>query len=228
MSNLSGEGATGPADERPLTDVEYQQVQRLFGDPFSFPITFKSWLISYLESSDLTLPMSAILGLTSMLGISGVGGGSLGIFPAGVILPYGGDNAPPGSLLCDGGSYPTTSQKRLYDAIGFRYGGGGSVFNVPDLRDRVPTGKGVHSDHDTLGKNDGSALGTRRTKHRHQSVGMHNTGIASGTDDITVPTGTIMEPFVTETAAHDHAPVDGLPAPTDGPAFLTINFVIIN
>ena len=130
----------GPADDRPLTDQEFQLLQRLLSDPFSFPAPYKAWLVSYLETSDMNLPISAINGLAGILGITGIGSGTLGIFPAGIILPFGGPAAPTGSLLCDGASYDTTLQNRLFTAIGYRYGGAGSNFNVPDIAGAVPSG----------------------------------------------------------------------------------------
>jgi len=225
MSAFVGEGTTGPADDRPLTDQEYQLLQRLLSDPFSLPQQFKTWLVSYLEGSDLTLPISAILGLSNLLGISGAGTGSLGIFPAGIILPWGADLAPTGALLCDGAGYATGDEPRLFDVIKYRYGGSGASFNVPDMRGRVPVGKGAHSDHDTLGKNDGYPDPQRRAKHAHDAYGWHNTGAASGTDVNVVPLGDAFSPG--EVLGHDHHPVDGLPAPVGSPAYVTINFVII-
>jgi hypothetical protein len=53
--------AAGPSeDTRPLTDQEYRQVQRLFSDPFSFPIAFKAWLTAFVETSDLRLPQATV------------------------------------------------------------------------------------------------------------------------------------------------------------------------
>lgn len=239
MSAFVGEGATTPGDERPLTDQEYQLLQRLLSDPFSLPLTFKSWLISYLESSDLTLPISAILGLSTLLGVTSAGGGSLGIFPAGIILPYGADAAPVGSKLCDGGGYSRTQEQRLFDAIGLRYtvGDDGASFNVPDMRGRVAVGKGSTPDHDTVGKNDNLALTQRNVKHGHSTdwtpetpMGMHNASVAAGTDFNDIPFGATMEPYVGETAEHTHGSNltrVGVNGQTEGPAFLTINFIII-
>lgn len=214
------------ADDRPLTDQEVALVQRLLSDPFSFPLAFKTWLVGYLETSDMTLPISAVIGLTSLLGVSGAGKGSLGILPAGIILPFGGGTAPPGSKLCDGTGYSTTAEGRLFTAIGYTFGGGGSVFNVPDMQERIPVGKGVIPDHDTIGKHEGLPVGQRRVRHKHTRLGWHNTGAASGTDVNVIPIGdaTADSP---EELVHDHAPLDGLPAPTDGPAFLTLNFIIV-
>src|SRR5215467_12011273 len=132
LSIQSGTARLGPQDDRPLTEQEYQLLQRLLSDPFSFPIVFKAWLVSYLEGSDLSLPIGAVQGLTGLLGISSVGSGTLGLFPAGIILPYGGGTAPTGSLICDGASYDKGVQSRLFSAIGYRYGGSGQNFNVPD------------------------------------------------------------------------------------------------
>ena len=230
MSTLHGEGATGSADARPLSDQEYQLLQRLLSDPLSLPIQFKTWLVAYLEGSDLTLPMSAILGLRSTLGIAGAGQGTLGIFPAGLILPYASDNAPEGALLCDGAGYATTAQARLFAAIGYRYGGGGGSFNVPDIRGRIPAGKGAHADVDTLGKNEGVGLGARRPAHRHsvseQMRGWNGQGIVAG-EDTNVPLGSAMN---NELINHKHDVTVGPQSgnePVDTPAFIVLNFVIV-
>src|SRR5215470_11244922 len=164
-------------------------VQRLLSDPFSFPLQYKSWLVSYLETSDMTLPISSILGLSALLGITGAGSGSLGILPAGLIFPYGGASAPTGSFICDGTGKSRTTEKRLYDAIGTTYGAPTpDTFAVPDLRDRVAVGKGVSTDTDTLGKSDPQPPGSRGIKHGHstdftpeQNRGWHNLSVAAGT-----------------------------------------------
>lgn len=215
------EGGTGPADDRPLTQQEYQLVQRLFSDPFSFPIQFKAWLVSYLETSDLNLPFSAVNGLIDMLGITGVSGGSLGILPAGIILPYGGDTAPTGSKLCDGSSYLRSTEARLFAAIGTRYGApDASSFYVPDIRERIPVGKGTVPAHDTLGKTEGRALGQRGTAHTHRlpGDGSGNVSTGGGTND-----GQIV---LTDYGPSAHSiPEPG--KPVDGPSFVTVNFIIV-
>lgn len=59
-------------------------------------------------------------------------------FPPGVIHKWPGTlaNIPPGWLNCNGDSYSTTVYAELFAAIGYRYGGSGGQFNVPDLRGR--------------------------------------------------------------------------------------------
>ena len=216
----------GPQDDRPLSEQEFSLVQRLFSDPFSFPLQFKAWLVSYLETSDMSLPMSSVSGLQKTLGISGAGQGTLGIFPAGIILPYGGQTAPEGAKMCDGGQYSTTQEARLFEAIGYSYGGGGSVFNVPDLRERIPVGKGVNGYHNALGQNEGAGLGNRGTRHNH---GQHSHTIPAQSDGATSGTNTLVssDHGSDHTEGSNPALVGPGGTPQDTPAYLTINFIIV-
>jgi microcystin-dependent protein len=222
----SAEGRVGPADQRPLTEQEFQLLQRLLSDPFSFPIAYKTWLVSYLETSDLSLPISAIQGLSTILGISSAGQGSLGIFPAGIILPYGGVSAPVGSVMCDGTAYSRTGQKRLYDAIGTAYGApDGSTFLVPDLQERVPVGRGVLAGHNVLGQSDGLPKGSRGVKHNHGSHShiqqRMNFSLTPGSTAYSLnAAGTIDGPSTSTVTI-------GSGNPVDGSAYLIINFIII-
>lgn len=217
-----GAGLAGPADQRPLTEQEFQLVQRIFGDPFSFPISYKTWLISFLESSDLSLPISAVTGLTAILGISGLGGGTLGILPAGLIFPYGGDVAPPGSLLCDGASYSRTTYNRLFNAIGQRFGSvDANSFNVPDIQGRMLVGKGSHASVNAIGKTEaGMSLPNRSPLHTHKlpADGSGNVSTSGGTAD-----GNIVVTDYGPSARTNAEPGK----PVDSPAFLTVNLIIV-
>jgi microcystin-dependent protein len=62
--------------------------------------------------------------------------------PAGVISQYAGSSAPAGYLLCQGQSVSTTTFADLFAAIGYNYGGSGGSFNLPNLQNRVPVGRG--------------------------------------------------------------------------------------
>jgi microcystin-dependent protein len=62
--------------------------------------------------------------------------------PAGVISQYAGTAAPAGYLLCQGQSISTTTFADLFAAIGYNYGGSGGSFNLPNLQNRVPVGRG--------------------------------------------------------------------------------------
>jgi microcystin-dependent protein len=65
------------------------------------------------------------------------------LVPTGAFLDFGGDVAPAGYLLRDGKSYPTAEYNRLFKVIGYKYGGEGANFNVPDTRGRVTVGAGA-------------------------------------------------------------------------------------
>jgi microcystin-dependent protein len=80
--------------------------------------------------------------------------------PPGIISQYAGSVAPTGYLMCDGQSLSTTAYPALFQAIGYQYGGSGSNFNVPNLQNRVPVGKGSETEFDTLGEVGGSKTHT--------------------------------------------------------------------
>lgn len=69
------------------------------------------------------------------------------IFPAGLIVPYGGSTSPDTDiwLLCDGSAVSRTTYATLFDVISttFGAGDGSTTFNVPDLRGRTPLGAGT-------------------------------------------------------------------------------------
>jgi microcystin-dependent protein len=82
------------------------------------------------------------------------------VTPPGIISQYAGSTAPNGYLMCDGQSLSTTEYPALFQAIGYQYGGSGSAFNVPNLQNRVPVGKGSETEFDTLGETGGSKTHT--------------------------------------------------------------------
>jgi microcystin-dependent protein len=65
------------------------------------------------------------------------------LVPTGTMLDFAGDVAPTGYLLQDGKSYPTAEYNRLFKVIGYKFGGSGANFNVPDSRGRVIVGAGA-------------------------------------------------------------------------------------
>ena len=78
------------------------------------------------------------------------------IVPAGSIIAWSGSSAPTGYLLCDGTAVSRTTYAALFAVAGTGYGvgDGSSTFNLPDLRDRMPLGKGTNNS--TLGTQTGS------------------------------------------------------------------------
>ncbi|MBP2654263.1 MAG: hypothetical protein H6Q73_1832 [Firmicutes bacterium] len=75
--------------------------------------------------------------------------------PPGAILQYAGNLAPTGYLLCDGSAVSRTTYADLYEVIGTSYGTGddSTTFNLPDLQDKFPLGKGTT--YSTLGATGG-------------------------------------------------------------------------
>ena len=76
----------------------------------------------------------------------GLGVGKMYAGITGEIKLYAGSSEPEGWVFCDGSAYDGTASgayNNLYDVIGTTYGNGGggsNMFNVPDLRGRVPAG----------------------------------------------------------------------------------------
>jgi len=59
---MSEAQAQGPLNER-----EKALLGRLFADPTNYPQALKTWIVSFLEGSDVDLPMNAIHGLLDQL-----------------------------------------------------------------------------------------------------------------------------------------------------------------
>lgn len=76
--------------------------------------------------------------------------------PVGLIAPFAGSTAPSGWLQCSGQQLFTASFPALFSAIGYTHGGSGSVFNLPDLRGRVPAGCDVNASG-TIGRLTGAS-----------------------------------------------------------------------
>lgn len=67
------------------------------------------------------------------------------LVPTGVVMPFAGDSAPEGFLLCDGQAVNRTTYANLFSVIGTKYGegDGSTTFNVPNLVDRFVEGGSV-------------------------------------------------------------------------------------
>ena len=135
-------------------------------------------------------------------------GGGAELIPSGTIVAYGAASAPTGWLLCDDSAVSRSTYARLFAVIGTGYGtgDGSSTFNVPDLRDKVPLGKGTNNS--TLGTQTGSMSASSVTTTASDGDGdislttaSRNDTLGSGTKDVSsinIVTG------VTQ-ASHTHA-----------------------
>lgn len=108
------------------------------------------------------------------------------LVPTGTLLDFAGETAPAGYLLQDGKSYSTTEYNRLFKVIGYKYGGSGSNFNVPDSRGRtiVHAGSGPGLTVRTLAAKEGAEtikLTTGQTEaHTHTQTPVGGSANVSG------------------------------------------------
>ena len=90
--------------------------------------------------------------------------------PVGAGMEWFTGSAPTGWLLCDGSSYDTTAQAALHAVIGYTFGGSGSNFNVPDMRNRVPVGVGTSYGLNATGGVTSRTVNFQLPNHSHKTV----------------------------------------------------------
>ena len=96
--------------------------------------------------------------------------------PAGVVMPYGGINAPEGYLFCRGQELSKLDYPELFNAIGYNYGNNPedeNIFYLPNLSGRVPVGLEVDgSTFGTIGDKGGeiSHIMTREEMYMHDHI----------------------------------------------------------
>lgn len=117
--------------------------------------------------------------------------------PSGTIMAYGGTSAPEGWLFCDGTSVSTSIYNDLYGAIGYRYGGSGANFNLPDLQNRVPRGASATNAAVTSTSTDDVTIAANNLPTHTHSVG--TLAVATHIDHSHTLTGT-----AAATTAADH------------------------
>lgn len=103
------------------------------------------------------------------------------LVPVGVVMPYAGEAAPNANWrICDGQPLTTAGFPALFAVLGYRFGGAGANFNLPDLRSRFPLGRDTREvPHDTTGKTGGTRT-VVLPQHDH-TIGGHSHTIASHT-----------------------------------------------
>ena len=113
--------------------------------------------------------------------------------PVGTIMPYVGNTAPTGWLLCshavNNGEYSSTTYPKLSALCGTKFGtASAGNFKVPDLRGRVIAGLDTsQSEFDTIGKTGGAKTVTLTTSnmpsHNHTATvsGMTVSGLSAST-----------------------------------------------
>jgi microcystin-dependent protein len=111
----------------------------------------------------------------------------------GEIKLFAGNFAPLGWLFCDGSLLPISENETLFQLIGTTYGGDGqSTFALPDLRGRVPIGRGTGTGLTTrtlgvnAGQNEVSLSAVNMPTHTHTAQLMVNSQRAT----VATPTAT--------------------------------------
>ena len=107
------------------------------------------------------------------------------LIPVGAVLPYPTDTVPAGWLHCNGQSVATADYPALFAKIGYKYGGSGAYFNLPDYRGEFLRGDddGAGTDPDVSSRTDrgdGTTGGEVGTKQGSQ-YGSHTHGATAGT-----------------------------------------------
>lgn len=119
--------------------------------------------------------------------------------PAGLINAFDRTSAPAGYLLCNGASVSKTTYPELFSAIGYRHGGSGNNFNLPDLRGKMILGvNGSHSLGSTGGNEKITLSVNEIPQHDHEVSGtidyqrhksIDTEGLGNGTDYGGAPLG---------------------------------------
>lgn len=166
------------------------------------------------------------------------------LVPTGSMMQYISSAAPTGWLFCEGQQLASSAYPALYNLItnngtSFPYGGSGTNFNLPDLRGRMPIGKGTHSDVGALGDSDGiSTVSNRRPKHQHKvydpghshSFNPGTTAAANfaGSGGLQGAQTTVQASIASNTTGIKVNPENAATStsPLDSPAYLVVNYII--
>jgi microcystin-dependent protein len=193
----SGDGASGVAATLKLSSAAGSDTSLGFGTRNAANVALV-WIdsatghtagLNLYDQTNAYAPMASNLALQSA--IQGGTTAPVPIVPAGSIMAWSGSSAPSGWVLCDGTAISRTTYAALFAVAGTGYGvgDGSTTFNVPDLRDRLPLGKGTNNS--TLGTQTGSMPASSvLTTSSSGSGGLTlssdtiNDTLASGTKDV--------------------------------------------
>ena len=135
----------------------------------------------------------------------------------GEIKLWSSDTIPAGWLICDGRTLNVAQYTPLYTVLGNLYGGDGTTFVLPDLRDR--TVRGLNTSTQSLGSTTGSDYVTINNnnlpQHNHTAT-FTNTTSSSGTASVAIP--------VDSSTSSDNLPTSAMSL---GKAFISSNPVKI-
>lgn len=120
------------------------------------------------------------------MGFSSSGGAKVG-----TIEMWGGNTAPDGYLICDGGAISRTVYKDLFDAIGTTYGAGDgtTTFNLPNFANAKLVSSenvGIKGTGKCLGITDGSTNYGFRYQNGFMTAGLLNKGVGTSNSTTSV------------------------------------------
>lgn len=102
------------------------------------------------------------------------------LLPVGVMLPFTGQVAPAGSwALCNGASLATATYPKAFAVLGYRYGGSGGTFMIPNMAGRFPIGMdAAQTEFSATGKKGGTftvpiPLHSHPMPHTHEHPHTH-------------------------------------------------------
>jgi microcystin-dependent protein len=151
----------------------------------------------------------------------------------GEIRMFGGNFAPAGWMFCEGQQLPISENETLFQLIGTTYGGDGeSIFNLPDLRGRIP----IHQGNgfilaETGGAEEITLTQTQMPVHPHAALGAAVTGDQTSLNNALPANSVTITPYL------NSAPDSGFNAAAIGPAggsqphtnfqpYLCVDFII--
>lgn len=190
----SGDGASGAAATLKLSSAAGSDTSLGFGTRNAANVALV-WIdsatghtagLNLYDQTNAYAPMASNLALQSA--IQGGTTAPVPIVPAGSIIAWSGSSAPSGWVLCDGSAISRTTYAALFAVAGTSYGvgDGSTTFNVPDLQDRLPLGKG--SNNGTIGTQTGSMSAS--SVLTTSSSGSGGLTLSSDTVDDTLTSGT--------------------------------------
>jgi microcystin-dependent protein len=109
-------------------------------------ITSKSRITTSIDTDDFLIYRSSVANIGLKKISKAAIFSNVATVPIGTILPYAGQAAPRGYLLCDGSEVLIRDYTDLYNLIGYTYKGvdaldGAGTFSLPDLRGRFALGR---------------------------------------------------------------------------------------
>ncbi|MEX0781292.1 MAG: tail fiber protein [Dehalococcoidia bacterium] len=152
----------------------------------------------------------------------------------GEIRLFAGNFAPAGWAFCDGTTLPISENETLFNLIGTTYGGdGGTTFNLPDLRGRVPLHQGpLNILAESAGAEEVTLTVNQLPTHTHAAVGSTNNASTANAQGNVLAQTPSYTPYIqgfganTPLAPSSISPVGGSQPHTNMQPFLAINFII--